>query len=347
MERDKSFLVLLLVVTTLILGCAQTHLTTPSLTFTEIPEEVSIATEYWVQTQNVLKQETLPTILSLPTLTLTDISLPTLTPLPNSTPAAIGAYFDVPSDVLGPHYEIENAYYFDKLESGERYEFYAGAIAGSGNEETAQGVMILRVLRFSEQVSNVEVIETQEYLTPIQVGPLRINVDFSGNILLFTPLNFEWAFFVRQREMIDLKNPPLAKLESGEEKQLAGRGSFCWQGNCLDGAGISTSTIPLVVLSSSIIRLHLPLVENPTVLNIQTMLVSPPGILEFDNVSDTRASWSYEKAGRELLNQGALSLRQDQNIKLSLESGYYVLIIFASWHDYGDVKYGFLIEVKE
>ena len=198
----------------------------------------------------------------LPTFTPTLVYLPTLTPLPNSTPAAIGAYFDVPSDVLGPQYEIENAYYFDKPETGERYEFYAGALAGSGDEETAQGVMVLRVLRFSAQVGNAEVIATQEYLTPIQVGPLRIRVDFTGSILLFTPLHFEWTFFVRNREMINLGNPPLARLEIGEESQLAGRGSFCWKGSCLDGPVIYTSSEPLVVKSNPKLNFFYGLIEE-------------------------------------------------------------------------------------
>jgi hypothetical protein len=249
--------------------------------------------------------------------------------------------------VLGPQYEIENAYYFDKAETGERYEFYAGALSGSGDEETAQGVMVMRVLRFSEQVSNAEVIETQEYMTPIQVGPLRIKVDFTGSILLFTPLHFEWTFFVRQREMIDLRNPPLAILEIGEEKQLAGRGSFCWSGNCLDGPEITTSTIPLVVQSPFTVHLHLPLTESPDGLQLYIMAVSPPGHLVYESVSDHEASWSYEKPGRELVNQGTLHLRSDQDIKLLHEPGYYVLVIIAAWRDYGDVTYGFLIDIQE
>lgn len=295
----------------------------------------------------VIPTSTVPPPTPSPTSTPTLVYLPTLTPLPNSTPAAIGAYFDVPSDVLGPQYEIENAYYFDKPETGERYEFYAGALAGSGDEETAQGVMVLRVLRFSAQVGNAEVIATQEYLTPIQVGPLRIRVDFTGSILLFTPLHFEWTFFVRNREMINLGNPPLARLEIGEESQLAGRGSFCWKGSCLDGPVIYTSSEPLVVKSPLTAHLHLPLTELPDGLWLYTMAVSPPGPLEYESVSDLGASWSSEKPGRELVDQGTLHLRRDQDIKLALEPGYYVLGIFAAWREYGDVTYGFLIEVQE
>ncbi len=307
-----------------------------------------IATEHMIQTQNVLTQVALPTATLMPTLTLTQpIALhPTLTLIPNSTPAGTGAYFDVPSNVLGPQYEIENAYYFDDLQTGERYEFYAGAVAGSGDEETAQGVMVLYILRFSEELGNAQVIATQEYLTPIQAGPLRIKVNTGGSILLFTPMHFEWGFSLLQNEMVDLGNPPLARLEIGRESQLAGRGSFCWIGTCAD-FGIYTSSIPLVVHSPFTAQFHLPLVEKPDALRLYTMRVSPPGSLEYEIISDNEASWSSEISGRELLDHGELLLRRDQDIKLSLEPGYHVLVISAAWRDYGDVQYGFLIEVQE
>lgn len=279
------------------------------------------------------------------TFTPTLIYLPIFTSLPNSTPAGIGAYFDVPSDVLGSRYEIENAYYFDKLESGERYEFYAGAMTGTGGEETAQGVMVLRVFRLSEQESNSEAITTQEFLTPIQAGPLRIRAD-AGSILLFTPLRFEWGFVIGNGEMIDLGNPPLARLEIGGEGQLASRGSFCWKGTCAD-FGIYTGSVPIVVQSPFTAHLHLPLTEPPDGLRLYTMMVSPPGPLEYEIITDNEASWSTEKPGRELLNHSELLLGRDQDIKLSLEPGYHVLVISAAWRDYGDVQYGFLIEVQE
>jgi hypothetical protein len=244
-------------------------------------------------------------------------------------------------------YEIENAYYFDKLEDSERYEFYAGAMTGTGGEETAQGVMVLRVLRYSQEGSNREVISNEEYLTPIQAGPIRIAVDFTGSIVLSTPLHFEWTFFVQQREMVDLKNPPLARLEIGNAKQLAGRGSFCWLGSCLDGPGISTSKTPLVLQSPYTVHLHLPLIESPDSLRLYSLTISPPDTLEYDSISELQALWSYEKPGRELLDRGPLALSRDQDIRLSLEPGYHVLVIAAAWREYGDVKYGFLVEVQE
>lgn len=321
-------------------------------TSTNISEKAMIATQLamanTMKTEIALTSAAQPTFTPWPTPTSEFAHLPTLTLIPNSTPAGTGAYFDVPSDVLGSRYEIQNAYYFDEPQDRERYEFYAGAIAGSGDEETAQGVMVLRVLRFSEKAGDAEVIETLEYLTPIQVGPLHMKVDYAGSILLFTPLHFEWTYSVRHGEMINLYNynPPLAMLEINEEKQLAERGSFCWKGSCADFP-IRTSTVPLVVKSHFTAHLHLPLTEPPDGLWLYTMAVSPPGPLEYEEVYDNGASWSSEKPGRERVDQGALLLRRDQDIKLVLEPGYYVLIVFAAWRDYGDLQYGFLIEVRE
>lgn len=336
-EKSAGYFVLTFVM--LLWACSSTR---PEVTPTSGAEQQE-------QTQRVLTQTVVPTMTLMPfgPPTQTTPLIPTLPPIPNSTPAQIGAYFDVPSDVLGSRYEIENAYYFDQLETGERYEFYAGAMTGTGGEETAQGVMVFRILRFSEDGSPAQVIATEEYPTPIQAGPLQMKVDFTGSILLYTPLHFEWTFFVRQRELVDLGNPPLARLESGDATQLAGRGSFCWSGGCLDGPGITTSAIPLVLRSPTTVHLHLPLAESPDSLSLYSMMISLPGSLNYDSLSELAASWSYEKPGRALVDQGSLALGQDQDIRLSLEPGYHVLVIFAAWRDYGDVKYGFLVEVQE
>jgi hypothetical protein len=346
-KKDKLVCYFVLSFVMFLWACNSTRLNATS-SFTEVPHDAVITTEHGRQTQSALAQTILPTVTFMPTITPTPpIALvPTLTAILNSTPVWKGAYFNVPSDAFGSQYEIENAYYFDDGKTGERFEFYAGAVAGSGTEETAQGVMVLRILRFSKELGSAEVIATQEYLTPIQAGPLRIKVNPVGSILLFTPLHFEWAFSVRHREMVNLGNPPLARMEVGQESQLAGRGSFCWQGTCAD-FGVYTSSIPLVVHSPFTAHLHLPLVDTPDGLRLRTMMVAPPGSLEYETISDDEASWSSEIPGRELSDYGELLLRRDQEIKLSLEPGYHVLVISAAWHDYGDIQYGFLVEVQE
>jgi hypothetical protein len=81
------------------------------------------------------------------------------------------------------------------------------------------------------------------------------------------------------------------------------------------------------------------------------MLVSPPGSLRgdanYDDVGKDTSSWSYEKPGRDVLDLGVLALEREQDLQISLGPGYYALTVSAVWHEYGDVKYGFLIEVEK
>jgi hypothetical protein len=310
-----------------------------------------------VKTDAALTFAAQPTITPESTYTPTLAHLPTLTPIPNSTPVAKGAYFDVSPNVLGPRYEIENACYFDTQSGWERYEIYAGAIADSGGEYSAQGVAVVRVLRVTEQLGQpyVELTDTKEYLTERKEGPLRLPdwgdcpIDW---IHLSTPLKFGWILSPTSGEFyVNRHSIPLARMESAGKTQFAGIGSYCWNRSCADGGAIGTSPIPLVIQPSSLASLYLPLQEPPDKLGLRAMFISPSGILQGDNsydyVREDHASWSYAKPGREIQELGALSLKREQEIKLSLEPGYYVLMILAAWQDYGDVIYSFLIEVQE
>ncbi len=331
----------------------------PSFTSTEISEESLLATEQamagMVKTEVALTMAARPTFAPMPTLTSTLANLPTLTPIPNSTPVANGAYFDVSPDVLGPRYEIEDACYFDIQSGWERYEIYAGAIAESGDEYSAQGVAVVRILRVTEQLDQpyVELVDTKEYLTERKEGPLRLPSwgDCPNDwILLRTPLKFGWILSPISGEFyVDRHSIPLARMESAGKTQFSGIGSYCWNGSCADGGAIGTSPIPLVIQPSSIASLYLPLQEPPDKLGLRTMFILPSGVLQGDNsydyVREDHAEWSYAKPGREIQELGALPLKREQEIKLPLEPGYYVLMIFAYWQDYGDVIYSFLIEV--
>ena len=331
----------------------------PITTNTQIPEAGLIATEQAramaVKTEGALTRAAQPTLTPPPTQTLVLAHLPTLPPIPNSTPAQKGAFFDIPPDVLGSRYEIENACYFDTQSGWERYEIYAGAVSDSGDVYSAQGVVVIRVFRVTEQNGHpaVELVETQEHLTSIKRGPLKLYTFGSCSpdlMTLTSPLNFIW-FLHPPEEFYPYKGtPPLARLESGGTTQIADLGSYCWGGGCLDGPGVSTSSMPLPIESSSSIYLRLPLDEVPDHLSMNVMFISPVGSLEYDppydEIHGPTAGWSYEKPGRELLDLGKLPLQREQEIKLALEPGYYVLVIFAAWRDYGDVKYGFLLEVK-
>lgn len=162
-----------------------------------------------------------------------------------------------------------------------------------------------------------------------------------------TPLKFIWLLHLPEEFYQYEGAPPLARLESDSTTQIAGLGSYCWNAGCLDGSGISTSSSPLVIQSDSPVYLYLPLEESPSRLELHALYVSPPGDLQYDHdIRGDRAEWSFEKEGRPLTRINILALRQEQQIKIDLGPGYYVLVVFADWQDYGDVKYGFLIEVK-
>jgi hypothetical protein len=308
-----------------------------------------------VKTEFALTLAAQPTFTPMPTLTPIRADLPTLTPIAKSTPARAGSFFAVSSDVLGPSYEIENACYFDTQSGWERYEIYAGAIAGSGDQYSAQGVVVIRIFRAVEKDGNsvIELVDTRELLTFDKEGPVRLSSYDEGNchddwMVLRTPLDFMWLLNPANGEFFqDFHRPPLARIEIGENTQLAELGSYCWNGGCLDGPGITTVSTPLTMRSSSVVRLSLPLDEAPGSLTLSSILVSPPGILQYEHRYGDNADWSYEAPGRHLLDLGSLALEREQDIQLSLEPGYYVLRVLAAWHDYGDVKYGFLIEVQK
>jgi hypothetical protein len=107
----------------------------------------------------------------------------------------------------------------------------------------------------------------------------------------------------------------------------------------------------LIVRASRDIHLRLPLAEAPDKLELSAMLVSPPGQLhadtQYDFIDEHRAEWSYAKLGREIRELGPLALKPEQVIRVSLEPGYYVLLVIAYWQDYGGATYGFLVEVRE
>jgi hypothetical protein len=327
----------------------------------EVSEESMIVTEQamarTVQAEVALTIAAQPTFTDQPTFTPILAHLATLTPIANSTPAQVGAFFDVPSNVLGPGYQIENACYFDTQAGRERYEIYAGSIAGSGDAYSAQGTVVIRIFRIVEKdgTSYVELADTKEQLTLEKRGPLRLSS--FGNcsdswMMLTTPLNFGWFLNPVSQEFYQYEGiVPRARLDVAEQSQLAEIGSYCWKGTCADGPVIPTPSLPLVIRSSQFIHLYLPLDQPPDGLTLSAMVVSPPGLLQgdpaYDYIGEDSASWSYEKPGREPLDLGTFSLRREQDIKFSLKPGYYAITVLAVWHDYGDVRYGFLVEVQE
>lgn len=360
---QKAFYYFLPVLAIFLWACNSTRSNVPlspsnepsTVAFTESAGEGVVATENWIEAQNALTQADLPAATHLPTFT----HLPTLTPIPNSTPLGVGAFIDVSKDILGPKYEILNAYYFDIPESGERYEIYAGALAGFSDVDTAQGVAVVRVTRVTERNSQpaIEVVATNEFLTINQeydvfpAGPVQIDretipeTERNPFLLVSISQGFSWIFLPTEPYMLINSVPPRAMLESGEQKQQAGLGGYCWLRSCADG-GISTSAVPILAETSFRARLHLPLMEPPDKLFLSTMWISPPGEPVYDELhqDEEKAVWYIARPVRDL---GELSLQREQDLMLSLESGFNVVIVNAVWSEYGDASYGFFIEVRE
>jgi len=204
----------------------------------------------------------------------------------------------------------------------------------------------------------VELADTREYLTLQKEGPLHISSwgDCGDEwMYLRTPLEFRWVLNPIYEDFYqDFHSPPLARLEFGGKTQLAEL-----QG---DSPVLPTNPVPMTGQFPFTARLHLPLKIPPDRLSLAAMLVSPPGTLIYDNASDnaTKESVGWWSDGqlrdspiqREILNLGSLPLLRDQDITVSLEPGFYVLIVYTSWADiewdgHLGAEYDFLIEVRE
>jgi hypothetical protein len=109
-KKEKSLYYFVLAFVMFLWACNSTRLNvTPASSnerhtsmSTEMAEEAVIATQLTVQTQTALTQTVSPTmtLMSIAKPTQSTTLVPTLHPLPNSTPIGKGAYFIVPSDAL-------------------------------------------------------------------------------------------------------------------------------------------------------------------------------------------------------------------------------------------------------
>jgi hypothetical protein len=140
--------------------------------------------------------------------------------------------------------------------------------------------------------------------------------------------------------------PPPAVLAVDGQEQISGIGSYCWSDPeegvaiCADMIGIITPENPLAVTASFTASFYLSPEEDPVELSLRVLPVSaedeilPPG-------EDWRA---WPGAPGEVY---PLPLERAPEIELSLAPGMHVLDLFARWEDWGDVSYGFLVEVSE
>ncbi len=140
----------------------------------------------------------------------------------------------------------------------------------------------------------------------------------------------------------DEVKPPPATLTVDGSSQISGIGTYCWSGEgvgiCADMIGIPTSRHPLEAHNLALLQFDLPLDEQPHEVHLTVTLVN-----EDDTLPDSPGDylwWPYgEGASYSLPNV------PEPLIELSLQPGMNVLNLFVAWPGYGDVSYGFLLDV--
>lgn len=141
--------------------------------------------------------------------------------------------------------------------------------------------------------------------------------------------------------------PAPATLTIGAQTQVSGIGSYCWNtsgdpaqgiGVCVDKMGIITPLDALPAPAGPLTAsFDLPLDETPSTLSLHVFPAdSQPSV--FGEVQGWMPNF-------ETGQQFDLPLAADPAIELDLEPGVYVLGLFVRWERWGDVFYGYLVEV--
>jgi hypothetical protein len=138
--------------------------------------------------------------------------------------------------------------------------------------------------------------------------------------------------------------PPTATLTIDGWEQTAGITSYCWQqgdgtGICADGIGVTTDPDPIPANSNFLAEFELLLDAEPGRVQLSIFPASQPV-----STAPEQSDWRYwtPLPG----DQFTLPPIQNPLIELTLNPGLYVFHLFVSWPDYGDVSYGFLVDVE-
>ena len=130
------------------------------------------------------------------------------------------------------------------------------------------------------------------------------------------------------------------------QEQIAGIGSYCWSDPeegvaiCADMIGIITPENPLAVPPSFTANFQLSPEEKPGELGLRVIPVSPE-----DEIQPSSEGWrAWTGAPGEVVR---LPLERTPEVELNLGPGMHVLELFVRWEVWGDVSYGFLLEVTE
>jgi hypothetical protein len=162
--------------------------------------------------------------------------------------------------------------------------------------------------------------------------------------LLETLLGPQFAGAETSAESDFPSEPPPAILQIGEAEQVSGISGYCWtvpgkdHGICADGIGFGTSSDPLVVESTFVARFTNPLSEAMDSLMLSVRPLEPD-----DKLPDEPGGlyWWRPKSKDQILEH----LSPPYEVELTLEPGLYLFNYFATWEEFGDASYGFLVEV--
>jgi hypothetical protein len=137
--------------------------------------------------------------------------------------------------------------------------------------------------------------------------------------------------------------PPPAILTIDGREQTAGITSYCWQqgdgtGICADAIGVTTDPEPIPAGSTLLAEFALPLKAPP-----ERVQLSIFPALELVSTDPDRNNLLYWKPVTG--DQYTLPPNQNPLIELTLNPGPYVFSLFVDWLDYGEVSYGFLVDV--
>ncbi len=119
-----------------------------------------------------------------------------LVPIPGSTPAGAGAIVKVQPPFSNSMYHIENTWYRD-LDSKTRLYVYAGSVSAPGGGYTDQGIVIVEILN-----TTGEILQTSQYLTPKQLGPVHIASAVSDRLILQSTKGTQFYFDATSRQFV-------------------------------------------------------------------------------------------------------------------------------------------------
>ena len=137
--------------------------------------------------------------------------------------------------------------------------------------------------------------------------------------------------------------PPPATLTIDGREQNAGITGYCWQrgdgtGICADGIGFTTAPDPIPAESTFLAQFEFMLDADPGRVQLSIFPASQPVLM-----GPEEDEWLYWKSVPG--DPYTLPPNNQPFIELTKEPGLYVFDVFVEWADYGEVNYGFLVDV--